>query len=240
MTQMSANRLANFIRGPVGLSIVLLFYNNAVSFAPQAARSRFLVFANLALLAVLLYESLRVSRLSLSQLGLGRANLWPSAAFGIFVAFALATVPVAFIVVAPALTGEPIEYADVNDLSTGELMYRVAVSVPIGTALFEEIAFRGILYAKFQSLTGDRQALFYTSVVFGLWHVVITSRTVVESDVVDNPFLVPPAILVGLAGTFVGGLVFGWLRWRTRHVAGPFVVHWLTVAAMSLAVWLRA
>jgi len=232
-------RLLAPLRGPLGLSIVLLIYGNLNSLLPWEIRSRYLIWANLILLAVLLFEAVRVSGLSLTSLGLSGGNLWRSAALGAACALLLAALPVAFVVLAPFVTGEPVEYGDIHELSGAALAYRLALWSPIGTALFEELTFRGVLYAKLTA-AGEVRAVWLSSLVFALWHVVITSRTVVESDVVDYAWLLPPAIVLCLGGTFVGGLVFGFLRRRTGHVVGPFMVHWLTVALMSLAVWLRA
>ncbi len=248
--------------GAVALSAVLVAYGNLVSLAPSDVRVRFLIFTNFGLLAAVLWVALRWGGLSIGALGLNRRALLPSAAWGIGVGAALALVPVVFILVAPFVTGEPIEYGEVTTSSTGEMIRRLTFTTLVRTALFEELAFRGVLYAYFlrafassaaHDATGgppgalvpgrraaDGGAILWTSFVFALWHVVISSRSVVESNVVDMMWLVPPAVIVSLAGTFIGGLVFAWLRWRTDSVAGPVFVHWLTVALMSLAAWLRA
>lgn len=42
-----------------------------------------------------------------------------------------------------------------------------------------------------------------------------------------------------LLGLFLGGVAFALLRWRTDGVAGPFFLHWVVVALMIMAVWLR-
>lgn len=248
--------------GAVALSVILIAYGNLVSLSPSDVRVRFLVFTNLALLALILWVALRRSGLGYDILGLNRKALLRSSAWGIAIGALLALPPVALIVVVPFVTGEPIEYGDINTFSGREMAQRLAFTTLVRTALFEEIAFRGVLYAYFlrafapsaahvpasspprtlvpERGTADGRAILWTSLVFALWHIVISSRTVAEGNVVDSPWLVPPAVLFSLAGTFLGGLVFAWLRWRSGSVAGPFFVHWLTVALMSLAAWLRA
>ncbi len=247
--------------GAVALSVVLVAYGNLVSLPPHDVRLRFLLFTNLALLAVILWVALRRSRLSHESLGLTRRSLLRSSALGIVIGAALALPPVVFIVIAPFVTGEPIEYGDITTFSAREMAVRLGFTTLVRTALFEELAFRGVLYAYFLrafrsaahvpasglqgALVPDRRSadgrtILWTSLVFAIWHIVISTRTVVESDVVDSVWLIPPAAVISIAGTFVGGLVFAWLRWRTGGVAGPFFVHWLTVGVMSLAAWLRA
>ena len=249
-------------RGAVALSIVLVAYGNLTSLPPHDLRLRFLLFTNLALLAVILWVALRRSRLSLESLGLTRRSLLRSSALGIAIAAALALPPVVLIVIAPFVTGEPVEYGNITTFSAREMAVRLGFTTLVRTALFEELAFRGVLYAYFLKAFGsaaahvsasgppgalvpdrrsaDGRTILWTSFVFALWHVVISTRTVVESDIVDSVWLVPPAAVISIAGTFIGGLVFAWLRWRTGGVAGPFFVHWLTVGIMSLAAWLRA
>lgn len=248
-------------RGAVALSVVLVAYGNLTSLPPHDIRLRFLFFTNLALVAVILWVAVRGSRLSRESLGLTRRSLLRSSALGIAIAVALALPPVIVIVIAPFVTGEPVEYGDITTFSGREMAVRLGFTSLIRTALFEELAFRGVLYAYFLRAFGstarapivdplgplvpdrrsaDGRTILWTSLVFAIWHVVITSRTVVESEVIDAVWLVPPAILISLGATFVGGLVFAWLRWRTGGVAGPFFVHWLTVGIMSLAAWLRA
>jgi membrane protease YdiL (CAAX protease family) len=100
------------------------------------------------------------------------------------------------------------------------------------------MTFRGVLYGAWQRVGGARTAVLASAVVFAAWHLVITSRTVAESGVVDAPAAVATGVLVSLAGLFVGGLIFGWLRWRARSIAAAVVAHWLIVAAMASAVWL--
>ncbi len=249
-------------RGAVALSVVLVAYGNLVSLPPDNIRLRFLLFTNLALLAVILWVALRPSGLSYEALGLKGVSLLRSSAWGIVIGVALALPPVVLLVVAPFVTGEPVEYGDISTFSGTEMAIRLAFTTLVRTALFEELAFRGALYAYFLrafasspaeipasesrralvpgTRTADGRAILWTSLVFGLWHVVISTRTVLDSNVVETLWLVPLAVLFSLLGTVLGGLVFAWLRWRTGSVAGPFFVHWLTVALMSLAAWLRA
>src|SRR6185312_5074832 len=44
--------------------------------------------------------------------------------------------------------------------------------IPLGTILFEEVAFRGVLWALISRLSTPVSALVVTSGLFGLWHVL--------------------------------------------------------------------
>ena len=235
----SVRRLRSEQRTALVLSALLLAYGNGVSGFSAGARDQFLIWSNLAVLAVLLCWSLRVDRLSAEELGLRAAAALPSALVGLALSLLVSVVPVAFIAIAPFVSGEPIEVEGVSDLSGPALAYRLAFRAPVGTALFEEAAFRGVLYAYWARAAGERGAFVWTTVCFTFWHGVITSRTVVESGMADSiPMLVLGA-LVSFVGLALGGLIFAYLRWHTRSVAAPTVVHWLVAALMTLTVWAR-
>jgi len=219
-----------------GLSLMLLVYGNGVSSIEPDTRERFLLWSNLSFLALLLTVAVARVRLTWQELGLQSTALLRSAAAGAALS-AVAIVPVAFIALAPLVTGEPVEAEEITGRSGAEMAYFLGFRQPIGTAVFEEVAFRGVLYGAWQRVGGYRTAIIASAAVFAAWHLVITSRTVGNSGVVSAPPAVVLGVIASLAGLFVGGLIFAYLRWRTGSVAAAAVAHWLVVAAMSLAVW---
>jgi hypothetical protein len=60
---------------------------------------------------------------------------------------------------------------------TGHLLYEVLVRIPFGTALAEEVVFRGSLLGLFLQRHSRTTATAMTSVLFGFWHVVPTLDT---------------------------------------------------------------
>jgi membrane protease YdiL (CAAX protease family) len=227
------------LRSALLVSVLLLLYGNLTSLSESERREGFLLYGNLALLALLLLWA-RWAGFSLAELGLAGAHARASALRGIVLGLALAVPPVAFIALAPFVTGEPVQAGEINDLSGSEMALRLAFRVPVGTALFEEVAFRGVLYASWLRATDLRRTVLGTGVVFALWHVVITFKSVAESEVVEGAPLIALGYLGSLLGLFVGGAAFALLRWRTGGVAGPFFFHWIVVALMTLAIWLRS
>ena len=61
--------------------------------------------------------------------------------------------------------------ARVGGLDGGEVAYRVLVRIPLGTVLWEEVAFRGVLLAALARLSSLRVAVAISAGVFGLWHI---------------------------------------------------------------------
>lgn len=58
------------------------------------------------------------------------------------------------------------------DMSAGRLMFQALIEVPFGTVLFEEIAFRGVLFAMLARRYGLVWALVGSALLFGLWHIL--------------------------------------------------------------------
>lgn len=231
--------LSPALRQALFLSLLLLLYSNLTSLFEPERREDFLLYTNLGLLALLLLWTRRAG-FTLEDLGLAGAQNRAGALWGIALGLVLALPPVAFIALAPFLTGEPVQAGEINDLSGSEMALRLAFSVPVGTALFEEVTFRGVLYACWLRATDLRRTVLGTGIVFALWHIVITFNSVRESEVVEAAPLIALGYLGSLLGLFAGGAAFALLRWRTGGVAGPFFFHWVVVALMTLTVWLRA
>ena len=221
----------------LALAMGLLVYGNALSTLPDEQRDGFLLWSNLGLLALLLAWAIGVARFSLAEVGLDPKAAPASAVLGVALSFIVALPPVAFVLLAPVLTGGPVEAEGITERSGAGMAYFLLFRQPIGTALFEEAAFRGVLYAAWQRAGGDRMAFLATSVAFSLWHITITSRTVAESGVVDSPAGIVGGVVISLAGLLLGGLIFAYIRWHTRSIAAAAVAHWLIVAFMTAAVW---
>jgi membrane protease YdiL (CAAX protease family) len=227
------------LRSALLLSVLLLLYSNLTSLFEPERREEFLLYSNLCLLSLLLLWA-RWAGFALAELGLAGAQARTSALWGIALGLVLALPPVAFIALAPLVTGEPVQAGEINGLSGSEMALRLAFRIPVGTALFEEVAFRGLLYASWLRATDLRRTVLGTGIVFALWHVVITFKSVAESEVVEAAPLIALGYLGSMLGLFVGGAAFALLRWRTGGVAGPFFFHWIVVALMTLTVWLRS
>lgn len=105
--------------------------------------------------------------------------------------------------------------ADVRGRSAA---YMIAIRIPVGTALVEEIAFRGVLLGSWLHV-GTTQAVVASSIAFGLWHVVPTMILARTNRL--RPVVVPAGILL----TTGVGLFLGWLRIETGSLAAPFLTH---------------
>lgn len=166
--------------------------------------------ANVAAAAVLV-TVVRRGGVTWSELGLDRGAAgagarWGGAALALTAAgygVALAVPPLRELL-AGAASGEP----------AGTILLRVAVLVPLGTVLSEELAFRGVLLALAGRVLPPRSAVALGAAVFGLWH--IRSAQVPGSG----------AGVIGVVVlTTIGGLLFGWLRHRSGSLLAPMGLH---------------
>ena len=107
-----------------------------------------------------------------------------------------------------------------------EAAYRVAVRFPVGTALFEEVLFRGVLPQAFPFRTASRRDLAAAS-VFAIWHLIPTASALranpASKDMSSTKKVA--AIVGGSLASGLAGLGFSALRRGTSSVAAPWLVH---------------
>lgn len=214
------------MRFVLGLGAALVVYNNATNLLgiPDSAY----VPANLAASALLLIGA-RAAGYGWSTVGLNREMLSPGLRWGaVGVAVVVGALVLALLIpwAQPLLADER-----VTGLTGTDLALRTLVRIPLGTVLFEELAFRGVLLGAWATERSVAEALVGSSVLFGAWHVGPTIRLLEENGVSADS----PAAVAGVAGAVVAtagaGAVFGWLRLRTGGVLAPALAH---LAANSL------
>lgn len=110
------------------------------------------------------------------------------------------------------------------DLPPGRLVYHVLVRIPVGTAAFEEVAFRGVLLAVYTEAIGGAWAVVASSVTFGLWHIGPARLTAHLNDRTD-PRVVRREIAVAVLVTTVGGVAFALLRLGSDSLLAPVLAH---------------
>jgi uncharacterized protein len=133
----------------------------------------------------------------------------------------------------PALSG--LLSDDRAALSAGSLLAAVAWKIPVGTVLFEEVLFRGVLLKAAMRRHRTTVAVALTSAVFGLWHVAPTIVGL-QANGVDPGSLGGIGAIVGtVAVTSVAGAAFAWLRLRTGSLLAPMLAHWAINAFGLLA-----
>ncbi|MGY1618748.1 lysostaphin resistance A-like protein [Geodermatophilus sp. SYSU D00691] len=211
-----------------GLAVVLTAWNNLV--VPRLPGSY--VVANLAA-ATAVGAAGRAAGLTWHELGLSRRRLRaglrgggpPAAAVAAGYATALAV---------PALR-PLLADARVGALDGAQVAHQTLVRVPLGTVLWEEVAFRGVLLAALERLLTQRAAVAADSALFGIWHVRPTYEALAANDVVRGPVRTTGAVLLGCSGTAAAGVLFCRLRLRSGSLLAPVLLHLATNSLGTLA-----
>lgn len=223
------------------LAGMLVLFGNGLSALPESFYEHWGVsLGKVSLLLPLLLWAVRVERLSAQELGFARGSLVRSALLGGVLAVLL-SVPIILYFAFPLVVAEgQIEYEGVADETVGSLLLWALIQQPLGTAVFEEVSFRGVLQALAIRPFGAVRGVTLTAATFTLWHAVINYRTLQQTNVGDDPLLAGLAHAGSFAGLFAGGLLLSILRQRTGSLAGPIVFHWLIVVAMMSGLFVLA
>jgi len=123
---------------------------------------------------------------------------------------------------------------------TRHVLFETLVRIPLGTALAEEVIFRGSLLGLFTQRHRPAVAASMSSILFGMWHVLPTLRTLplnpAGARVHGNPMRTAGVVLATVTATTLAGYGLAWLRSRSGSIAAPVVAH----ASLNGAAYLAA
>lgn len=204
----------------VVLGVGLVVYGTALNLAPL--RDRLYLTLNIGAGGIVAVTALEAAELDAAALGLGRPS-------GVTVALSVVLVGLAVVGVAAVRawarrSGRVAALLDdrrVAGLDTAEVVERATLRIPVGTAAFEELAFRGALLAVLMQVVSTPAAIVGSSLAFGLWHVAPTWQYLRMNDVRQR--LGPIALAV--VGTGLGGAALCGLRLATGGLLVPWVAH---------------
>jgi membrane protease YdiL (CAAX protease family) len=173
-----------------------------------------------------------------ADLGLGRADMGAGLRYGAG-AFGVVLLVLAVAAVIPVTNG--FLHDSRAQIGGGRLLYELGVSIVLLTAIPEEFAFRGVLLGSGLRLWGPWRASLITSALFGLWHIAPTLHTMSDNRAVAGAAASVAGrvllVLGSIAVTFVAGLVFCWLRLRSRSLIAPVMAHVATNGLALTVAW---
>lgn len=187
---------------------------------------------NVAMTALLLVGA-RALGLSWADLGLDRRRLRRGAIVGGVV---LAATAVAY-AVALALPATRAAFLDARAAGPiGAVLFAALVRIPLGTALFEETAFRGVLPALVGG--GWWRGTLVSSALFGLWHVLpamgMSNANAAFGAAVGGGWA---EVAVAVGFTFLAGIWLCALRRWGGHLVTPVLAHIATNSLGVLVAW---
>jgi membrane protease YdiL (CAAX protease family) len=177
-----------------------------------------------------------LGRASLNELGMGKQHLRTSLAWGAVagtILSLLARVGLALPWIRHQFQPPP-EWAAIR---RADLVRFLLGPMLVGSAVLEEVAFRGLLQAKLGESLGGQRGIVVGSLTFAAWHTVIAWFNLSRCGL--SHVALPAAYAGALAGLFVFGGLLGVLRQTTGHIGGGILVHWMVLIGTAFGV-LRA
>lgn len=213
------------MRAPLLLSGALLVWSGV---ANLVIGERAYVARNLVLVVVLLAVAWRAG-LGRDDVGLAVGRMPSGLRWGVGAAAVVATVLLAAVALAEVVPGIATLLADERADAVGDgLVYATLVRIPLGTAVFEEVAFRGVLLGWLLRVVTTRRAVMISSAVFGLWHIPPATVTLMINHVAVRSAEGIAALIGAVVVTTVAGGMFSWLRLRSGSLLAPTLAHWAT------------
>jgi len=210
---------------------VLAAYNNVSGEHPW--RSRWYVPANACATGAALAAA-GASGLTAADIGLRRGAWLPGRlASGLAAAAAAGWVLIAMVPATRPLLGDK----RITSLEGRAVAYQAAVRIPVGTVVWEEVAFRGVLQAALRRVMPRGAAIAVTSVVFGIWHVRPTAGALRANGLAGDRRRAAAGVLAGVAVTTAAGAFLSWLREHSGRVAAPVLLHLAANSGGLVAAW---
>jgi membrane protease YdiL (CAAX protease family) len=187
------------------------------------------------LAALLLLGLARMAGLTWQELGLGRQPLARGLQYAVVAAVAVAIVYAAGVAI-PFTRGA---FRDTRyRIGPRAALYTALVAIPLGTVLFEEVAFRSVLWGLLSRDFGVLTATVVSACLFGLWHVLpatVLARThtsvrgrSAQGHTSAGRRRVAVTVFATIAFTTLAGIVFAELRRRSGSLVAPIGLHWAT------------
>lgn len=129
-----------------------------------------------------------------------------------------------------------------GDGDLGRVALTVLVVIPLGTVLPEELAFRGLLLPLLGRGRGLAAAIWLSSGLFGLWHVLPSlgggaANAAVVGAVGGDTAGTVARVVATVCATSLAGVVLCWLRLRSGSLVAPLLAHWTVNGLGVIVVW---
>jgi uncharacterized protein len=217
--QVGRDRVSRDQQVAVAYALALVAWNNVIG--ARGWHSRWYTPVNAGAAAASLAVA-AASGLTAEDLGFGRGR-WLPGRLGSLLAGATAA---GWLVAAAVPSARPVlDDKRIGGLDGRGVAYQTLIRIPVGTAVWEEIAFRGVLQAMLRRVMSEPAAIGVTSGVFGLWHIRPTAGALRANGLASDRGQAVTRVAAGVAVTAAGGVLFSWLRARSGRLAAPVALH---------------
>jgi len=216
-------------------STIAVVYNNAVNLLPRGLHRRLYVVLNLVTLLAVFAWAVQLSGVDQGSLGLQSGQISRGFVIGIAVSL-IASIPFVMWITIPSVARLIRRHISAQPMGRDELAYNLLLRIPIGTALFEEMLFRGVLFTLVEIRWGTATAIWYTSVLFAAWHITPAANLLLRGFLAGHRAIALSAtgssnrrkafIYSGQLGSvFIAGLGLAMIRVVGHSAVAPFLVH---------------
>lgn len=206
--------------GAALLSLVVIAYNNLLN--------RWLPFQGPAYVPLNVAFAILMTTLAAAGFESSRADLGLQGDIGDVIVglVGVGAFGIAMFAVASSRYARRIADRRVLGLEGSALAYQVLVRIPLGTALAEELLFRGALFAMWRGAgASNLGAALCSAVAFGLWHISPTILLVRINDPEAGNHKLRVAVAGAVLFTSLAALGLTCLRLKTYGLLAPIVLH---------------
>jgi membrane protease YdiL (CAAX protease family) len=204
----------------IPLAVALVAYNNLANRVPAFHGWAYLPM-NLFVATSAVWAAMAVEGVNAATLGLHHRFLEDTLA-----GLSLGLIPI--LLAAPLLlrprTLHLLADPRMRQIGTRQALFLVLLRIPLGTALTEELIFRGVLLALFSPL-GVGGAVMASSVAFGLWHIMPGINRHRAGNPQATRRELAAAATVAIVLTVAAGAVLGWIRIASGGLGVSFGIH---------------
>lgn len=209
----------------------LAAYNNLINRHPWHHRRYVLL--NLCATGATL-SAAAASGLTAADLGLGR-DTWPP---GRLAARAAAAVAAGWLLLAVTPPARPVLNDNrITSLEGHAIAYQALIRIPLGTVLWEETAFRGVLQAALRRAMPESAAIAVAGGIFGIWHIRPTLDALRANGLTASRKQTVARAFAGSAATAAGGTLLSWLRSHSGSLTAPALLHLATNCGGLITAW---
>jgi membrane protease YdiL (CAAX protease family) len=214
----------------LSLSLVMVAYNNVVNRWEPFHEAAY-VPVNLTFTGAIMLVTAATLELSRAELGLQGDITDAGVSLAVVAGFGIGA-----LVLARSRHAHRIADRRVVGLSGGALAYHVLARIPLGTAVVEEVLFRGVLFAAWRDAgMSTLGAALCASLAFGLWHISPTMLGIRINNPQAGGAKLRATVLGAVLVTTIAGLGLTWLRVRSGGLIAPILLHGGINAVSALA-----
>ncbi len=182
----------------LGLILGLVFYANIIS--NEVLSTAWHIPFHLGILGIALVIA-RAAGTTWTAMGLRPDRAMRGVKVGAIV-MGIIALGIAIAIAIPA-TRELFEDERIIDATIGSVLFQAFVRIPLATALYEEVLFRGIVFGMLMRRHKPIVAGVLTSVLFGFWHILPTLDTI-QTNPAGDAFSGAAGIAVAIFGSVLG------------------------------------